>query len=291
MASFSVSGSGTHTLSANTTALHVHVDTDSDVSSDGRANPTNRFHVGLLRAGDGTGWWRAWPIDANDAWFGLFQGVDRIGYALEGGAAITVTEVIGGSFPFQGPSGAAGAAGATGATGPTGAGFVVIDDTTLASATASWDKSSIPATYTHLLLDAYLRSDSSATNVHPLLRFNNDSGSNYEYQDWGRVNAANITANSTTGQTSIDLAQVVPTATDLISSDNFAAVRIWIPFYRASHRKVVTFDCVTPITTNQGVLRLSGSGVWHSTSVINRITLLGNLGNYVADSRFVLWGW
>jgi hypothetical protein len=121
MATYTLSGSGVQALTAGTTALHVHISTFPVDFGMGTANPSNWFHIGQLRPGDGTTFWRAWPIDATDAWFGLFNGVTQIGYALTGPAVITVTEVIGGSFPFQGPSGPTGATGATGATGPTGA--------------------------------------------------------------------------------------------------------------------------------------------------------------------------
>jgi hypothetical protein len=40
-------------------------------------------------------------LHAQDTWLGLFNGVTQIGYSILGGGVLVVTEVIGGSFPFQ----------------------------------------------------------------------------------------------------------------------------------------------------------------------------------------------
>jgi hypothetical protein len=116
-----LSGSGIQALSAGVGALHVHINALPTAAGEGNANPANFYHVGFIRAGDGTAWWRAIPIEATDAWIGLPSGATQIGYWVNSGGSITVTEVIGNN-PFAGPQGPSGAAGAAGATGPAGPG-------------------------------------------------------------------------------------------------------------------------------------------------------------------------
>lgn len=121
MSSYNLSGSGIQALSAGVGALHVTVTQLPVRMGTGRANPRNLFDVGLLRAGDGTGWWTPISIEADTAWIGIPNGATQLGYSLLGGAMVTVTEVIG-QNPFAGPQGPSGAAGATGATGAAGPG-------------------------------------------------------------------------------------------------------------------------------------------------------------------------
>jgi hypothetical protein len=54
-----------------------------------------------------------------------------------------------------------------------------LSDTTLGVSAASIDISSLPTTYAHLLLVGQLRSDTAAASTTALLRFNGDTGANY----------------------------------------------------------------------------------------------------------------
>src|SRR5438093_5515748 len=59
------------------------------------------------------------------------------------------------------------------------AGMVLIADSTLGAAAASFDITSIPGSYKHLQIVASLRS-TRVNNFDPVrIRFNNDSGTNY----------------------------------------------------------------------------------------------------------------
>lgn len=101
MASYTLQGSGTQTISASVGALHTHLSSVPSNASSGHANPANYYGLALLRAGDGTGWFPAQPIDAVDQWFALPNGTTELGYAIFGGVTLTVTEVFGAS-PYGG---------------------------------------------------------------------------------------------------------------------------------------------------------------------------------------------
>jgi len=99
MATYSVSGRGTHAVTSGTGSLHVHVDTLPYSAGEGTANPPNLYHVGYVRAGDGTAWWEPSLIQAVDAWIGIPNGSTILGYSVADGGAITITEVAG-SYPL-----------------------------------------------------------------------------------------------------------------------------------------------------------------------------------------------
>lgn len=121
MSTYTLSGTGTQTLSAGVGALHVHLSSIPVTAGIGRANPTNYYgDTGAIRPGDGTGWWRAQFMDAVDSWIPIPTGSTRIGYWFAPGVTATVVEVIGPN-PFEGPAGPAGPTGATGPAGATGA--------------------------------------------------------------------------------------------------------------------------------------------------------------------------
>src|SRR5919205_4667546 len=103
MSSYTLSGTGVQALSANVTALHVAISTVPAVAGLGRANPSSYYDVGLLRFGDGTGFWSPFPINGGPQGFGVPYGTTQLGYSIFGAGVVTVTEVIGGISPFGAP--------------------------------------------------------------------------------------------------------------------------------------------------------------------------------------------
>jgi hypothetical protein len=100
MATYTLSGSGTQTLTANTTAAHLTITTLPSGLPKGRANPVNNFEIGLIRFGDGTGFWEPVPVLGGPQWIGVPNGATQFGYAMLNGSVVSFTEVIGGTSPF-----------------------------------------------------------------------------------------------------------------------------------------------------------------------------------------------
>lgn len=117
--SYAISGSGTHAVSAGVEQLYLDITTTPANAGEGRANPTSKYDIGLIRAGDGTGWWSAVPIVGGPQWIGLPHGTTEIAYVVFNTGEVEVTEVALPN-PFTGPSGAAGAVGPAGPAGPAG---------------------------------------------------------------------------------------------------------------------------------------------------------------------------
>jgi len=102
MSTFSISGSGSHALTSGTTALYLDVTTIAAGSGVGRANPTSRYDVGLIRFSDGTGFWAPVAINGGPQWIGVPFGATTLAYNVFGSGVVSVTEVIGGTSPFAG---------------------------------------------------------------------------------------------------------------------------------------------------------------------------------------------
>jgi hypothetical protein len=101
MSTYSLSGSGTHSLTADTTGLQVTITTIGAFGGVGRSSPIARYDQGLIRFSDGTSYWPPVPILGGPQFIPVPQNATSIGYALLGGCVVSVTEVIGGTVFFS----------------------------------------------------------------------------------------------------------------------------------------------------------------------------------------------
>lgn len=159
-----------------------------------------------------------------------------------------------------------------------------IAETTLIASASTIDFLSIPATFTHLLLITDLRGDAAVVNQAANVRFNNDSGANYQYELL-QGSAAAVAASANAAQTSLALAAATGSTATAATS---AASLILIPNYAAA-------------TFQKNALAMNGmevaaalvqmfAGRWANAAAINRVTLLPGSGNFVAGSRATLVG-
>lgn len=103
MATYSLSGTGTQTLTSGTGALYVSITTLPIGSGHGGANPTDYYGIGTIRPGNATAYWEPWPVIGGPQWIPVPAGTTRIGYALTDTAVVSVVEVAGSSplaFPL-----------------------------------------------------------------------------------------------------------------------------------------------------------------------------------------------
>jgi hypothetical protein len=170
-------------------------------------------------------------------------------------------------------------------------GITSIFDSTLAAAAANFDITAIPATYRHLRLELYLRSDQAANLSTLQLRFNNDSGNNYSSESTV-ANAATVAGVEAIAGASARIGRC-PGATAPASS--FAAVALDIPHYAgATGHKAGTAQASSRETTASGGMILETDAiVWFATpAAINRITVFPQApaNNFVIGSRATLYG-
>lgn len=163
-----------------------------------------------------------------------------------------------------------------------------IFDTVLGASAATIDITGIVNSYAHLLVVASWRGDNASTqNV--LMRFNNDSGANYDYQIWAAA-AASTTAAESFAQTGLRVGELTGTGA---TAGYFNGASIIIPNYAGT-------------TANKNYLTLSGqksgtlsgtlgveifSGGWRTVgTAINRLTFLPAAGNFIAGTRLTVYG-
>lgn len=173
-----------------------------------------------------------------------------------------------------------------------GMGQWLIEDKLLSGAAASFDFTGIPATYKHLQLVLYIRSNKAAQNYDgALLTFNNDSAANYDFTYSGFHHNLVYLTGEGIGATNIPVAFGLPAATS--TANYFADVIIDIPNYAQTvGYKIVSSinDYINDIgSTHFG--RYMTLGFWRSTAAINRITIPTQYAaQWIIGSRATLYG-
>lgn len=181
--------------------------------------------------------------------------------------------------------------------------MAAINETTLATAAATYNVSSIPATYKHLILVVNARCTEATVQADDIaMTLNGDTGAHYSYLT---MFATNITGTTTTG------ALAAPSDNTASAVANWPVMRInaasagaavnagggfaWIPNYsQATFSKM--FQSLSG-AGNGSTAMVDGRwrmGWWTPTAqaAINQITLTAPGGsNFVAGSFFGLYGW
>lgn len=151
--------------------------------------------------------------------------------------------------------------------------FELIASTTVGAGGASTiDFTSIPSTYTDLVIKSSIRADNAAPQ-HPIqIRFNNNS-TIADYDDlilFGNGSAADSIGNA--GAPGIYWHYGNG---DTATANAFASCEVYIPNYAGSNNKVASIETVTE-TNATAVVTIISNGLWLNSSAINRITLVPN---------------
>ena len=163
--------------------------------------------------------------------------------------------------------------------------YQLISTTVLASNTASVSFSSIPNTYRHLQIRYAARTDVAAVADDLTLRFNGDSTSSYVWHA--------LTGNGTTVSSLYTAASSWMTAGGLVgasaATNVFASGVIDILDYGQTKNKTVKSLSGYYDSTKKTLFE---SGLWLNTAAITSLTFFdANTANFVAGSRFSLYGW
>lgn len=159
---------------------------------------------------------------------------------------------------------------------------VLIASQTLAADAATIDFSAIPPVYRSLYLVFLGRLSDALTATNVAMRFNGDSGTNYNYESQS-ASAAGSTAALTSAAAS-GFVGTVPAAST--TAARVGSIDVLIPGYASAFHKAY-------IARNMDAIqRVNHSGGWWaSTAVINQLTLIDtNGGNIVAGSSAALYG-
>jgi hypothetical protein len=158
--------------------------------------------------------------------------------------------------------------------------YTLINSYTATGSVANIDFTSIPSTYTDLLVKASLRGSTNG-NIDMLLQFNGVT-TGYTFR-W--ISGDGASAGSASGSTSN--AGFMDMNND--TANTFSNVEIYIPNYLSSNYKSVSFDAVTEnnATTAYSVM---GASLWSNTAAITSVKLLPSPGNFVQYSTAYLYG-
>jgi len=161
-----------------------------------------------------------------------------------------------------------------------GSTYTPIATTTLGSTTASYTFTSIPSTYTDLVLIASIKSDSTG-NPNTFIQVGNgsiDTATNYS---WTRIYGTGSAAASSRA-TSVSDGVIIGDATP----NNFTA-------------DIAHFENYSNTTTNKTILIRANAadsatqasvGLWRSSVAINQIKVYANGRNMVAGTTLTLYG-
>jgi hypothetical protein len=162
--------------------------------------------------------------------------------------------------------------------------YTLISSNVLGSSAASVTFSSIPATYTDLVLRISDRLDNAGTSTNSNVQFNGDTATNYSRIVLaGSGSAASSSLNATQA-----FSRYLSNGGGTTAS-TFDSTEIYIPSYQVSQNKPLSIFTVTETNATAVDMQITAS-LWRNTAAITSITLTPSSGNYVSGSSFYLYG-
>lgn len=161
--------------------------------------------------------------------------------------------------------------------------YTLISSNTLTSTTASVTFSSIPATYTDLVLRASTRATTGTITVQPTITFNGTGGTAYSRTYLRFLTSASFETGISSSQPNLG-PYMVNGATSAAST--FSNTEIYIPNYTLTVAKPMSFSGTIGNNTSTGQI---DKEAWYfsNTAAITSITLTAS---FASDSSFYLYG-
>jgi hypothetical protein len=166
--------------------------------------------------------------------------------------------------------------------------FELIASVTLASAQANIDFTSIPSTYTDLVLKGSTRVSNSAVQDGISIKLNNNTAANYSDRTvYGNGSSAasiyNVAGDNNAGM------YWLYTSGNTATSSTFGNFEIYLPNYAGSTAKSASYDSVSENNATSAFAFLT-AGLWNQTAAVNQITLIPASGNFMQYSTAYLYG-
>lgn len=165
--------------------------------------------------------------------------------------------------------------------------YIPIASTTLTTSAGSVTFSSIPATYTDLVLRWSGRSTRANIGTDVLITLNSSTATNYSYT-FMRGNSASAVSSRGSNQANL---WVVTNGTNT-TSNTFSSNELYIPNYAASQNKPISsYDVVENNSSSSGQALIDAyAELWRVTDAITSITLAPDASSFVSGSSFFLYG-
>lgn len=176
-----------------------------------------------------------------------------------------------------------------GISGLAGSGLVKLFDSTLGSNQLSIDTgaNAIPAGHFGLLIYIYVRTDRVAANDDVGFRFNNDSGANYDDQQFSGANTGTAIGFQV-GATSFFAQNVASTG----SANSFTAIRIDVYNYdnTVGFKSAIVHSADAQTTAAPSIFD-THAAEWRSTAAINQFAVFSQTGSHlITGSRMSIFG-
>ena len=165
--------------------------------------------------------------------------------------------------------------------------YNLINSSVLSSSTSSVTFSSIPATYTDLVLKTSTRMDSGNTTAPYQVRFNGVSTGS-AYSNTGAYYSASVATGFALANDNGVRSGANNTSGTGATADSFGFGEFYIPNYAGASNKQIEHSTASE---NNGVTNLGqGASQFRNTSAITSITIVGTNDNFVSGSSFYLYG-
>ena len=168
--------------------------------------------------------------------------------------------------------------------------FTLIASTTVGSGGASSiDFTSIPATYTDLVIKGSWRSTQTGQKFTGIgYQFNGDTASNYRGLLLYEVNSTPASYADTALGGQIQFVSYAASADN--TSNTFSSIDFYLPNYAGSNQKSVSGDATTENNATDVGIQSLGAGLWTGTSAITSIKINILSGTFVQYSTAYLYG-
>lgn len=167
--------------------------------------------------------------------------------------------------------------------------IVKLYDNVAFSAIPSWDIPNITSAFNHLKIVLQARGSTAASEVLVFIRFNNDSGTNYDGQRFLFYGTTTATQQQAFASTGAPLCSIPGSSasTGRASNDEFL-----ISNYKNTnfHKFIIGSGTEFLGVTASDMRAEVTAGGWRNTAAINRITILPETGNFEAGSHLTIYG-
>jgi hypothetical protein len=147
----------------------------------------------------------------------------------------------------------------------------------------------ISSSYRNLRLVLSVRGDTAAATTGVSLRFNGDTGANYDGQVGSLYGGGSLNTFDTIAGTSMPTGLAVA---GTAPANTFSPFEILLHDYAntTTHKGVRSHAGYKQANSTNSTVTSMGTGTWRSTSAINAITLLPTAGNFAQYTVATLWG-
>ena len=166
-----------------------------------------------------------------------------------------------------------------------GGGLTLLETITFNNTANTYTSATIAGTYKNLRIVGQGLQESGTNAGEINLRFNGDTGANYNYAFIRNTNAT-IVGRPTSGTAKNEIVTCQSIALSADTSIRFGQIEISIPNYAGSNYKSVNYQCSDNAggNSNNG----AGGGTWNNTAAITSITFIeGNTANFKAGTLLI----